>query len=195
PEDRFIVLISACSLQDERKGMRHLLKALELLKLPDLLLVTTGHVPESARPGLKEVHALGYINEPARMAQAYGAADVFVGPFLEDSFGQVFLEAAACGRPSIGYPAGGVPEAIAHGVSGWLATRTDPPDLADALELLHADPELCADLGRWGRLWVENEWSFASAYYRFHKVLKELGNADLVGSAPDLVFHPETAEV
>src|SRR3970282_1972362 len=95
-------------------------------------------------PGMR---AMGYIKDPRRLAMLYSSADVFVGPSLEEAFGQVFIEAAACGTPSIGYPVGGVPEAILDGVSGRIAESVGPGSLAAAIEELYRDARLRRDMG------------------------------------------------
>jgi glycosyltransferase involved in cell wall biosynthesis len=51
----------------------------------------------------------------------------------EEDFGLVPLEAAAAGRPTIAYAAGGALETIVDGETGTFFARTDPRDLAAAL--------------------------------------------------------------
>ncbi len=184
PPDKFIVLFSATCLSDERKGLAHLLEALRRARLSDLLAVCVGHVDIGEIGDDVAVKSLGYVGDPLTLAMAYSAADVFVGPSLIETFGQVFIEAAAAGTPSIGYPAGGVREAVAHGVSGLLADAVDPGALATALVRLHQNPTLRRDLGRWGRQWVENEWSLRSSGQRFAAQLEAVGLAEELGVPP-----------
>ena len=72
------------------------------------------------------MRSLGYLRDPEDLAAAYGAADVFVAPSLEESFGQVFVEAAACGTPAVGYPVMGVKNALRDGITGRLAAAVTP---------------------------------------------------------------------
>jgi phosphatidylinositol alpha-1,6-mannosyltransferase len=86
----------------------------------------------------------------------YNAADVFVMPSREDppdveGFGLVFLEANACGTPVIGANAGGVPDAIVDGTTGYLVPPADPAALADALASVLTHPEQARAMGRAGR--------------------------------------------
>ena len=72
---------------------------------------------------------------------------LFVGPSQIETFGQVFIEAAACGTPSVGYAgAGGVAEAVADGLSGTLAEKMEPADLANAIRRLYEQPSLRQDM-------------------------------------------------
>jgi len=173
PRDRFIVLFSATNLNDKRKGLGHLLDAIDLLQIDNLLAVCIGYLdPEIGRKMDSSFRAVGYVNDPQTLAMLYSAADVFVGPSLIETFGQVFVESAACGTPSIGYPAGGITEAIADGSSGLLAIGNQAHSLADAINELHQTPNLRQKMGQWGRLWVENEWSLSSCAQRFISQLR-----------------------
>ena len=58
-----------------------------------------------------------------------------------EGLGVVALEAAAAGRPVVGYAHGGLPEAVLDGVTGRLVPEGDVAALARALTDLRADPE------------------------------------------------------
>jgi len=175
PPDRFLIMTSASSLVDKRKGLADLITALGMLEIPDVMVIAAGHGRQPSREGGIEIHRLGYIGDRTRLAKAYAAADIFVGPSLEEAFGQVFVEAAACGTPSVGYPVGGVPEAIAHGTSGLLAPEVTPEALAHTIDTLWRDEELRRNLGLWGRRWAEASFSMAASAHRFHGALRSVG--------------------
>lgn len=175
PVDRFIVLSSASSLDDERKGLSHLAEAMRTLDLPDAIVVCIGHLPPDQPPPIPGMRAMGYMEDPQRIAMLYSACDVFVGPSLEEAFGQVFVEAAACGTPAIGYPIDGVPEAITHGVTGLVAERKDPAALAAAIATLYHDRELRHRLSTLAPIHVRNEWSMTAASHRLVELLRETG--------------------
>ena len=54
------------------------------------------------------------------LAEVYRAADVVGVPSYNESFGLVALEAQACGTPVVAAAVGGLPTAVADGVSGLL---------------------------------------------------------------------------
>ncbi len=62
----------------------------------------------------------------ARLADWYRAADLAVVPSYSESFGLVAVEAQACGTPVIAARVGGLPTAVADGVSGRLVDGHDP---------------------------------------------------------------------
>lgn len=82
------------------------------------------------RRGLEDrVHFLGPVQENELVA-AYAASDVHVFPVRDvrgdvEGFGMVAIEAAAHGLPTVATAVGGVPDAVAEGVSGYLVPSED----------------------------------------------------------------------
>lgn len=181
PQDDFIIMASACSLDDDRKGIAHLAAALEMLELPDAMVVGVGYMPPNAKPPIENMRAMGYMRDARQLAMLYSACDIFVAPSTDEAFGQVFIEAAACGTPSVGFPVGGVPEAITHGVTGLVARELTAESLADAIDTLYRDAGYRRDLGRWARIHAENEWSLWTSYQRLHAALAQSGAGKRIG--------------
>lgn len=78
-----------------------------------------------------------------------------------EGFGIAFLEAAACGKPSIGAVAGGIGDAIAHERSGFLVR-----DTADAIartETLIRDRVLRRRMGEYARRRAESLFTWADS--------------------------------
>ena len=73
-----------------------------------------------------KVHFLGKQDE---IAHVISMADVPL-PSEKESFGLVALEAMACGVPTVGSTAGGIPELITHGETGYLAPIGDTYSMA-----------------------------------------------------------------
>jgi len=84
----------------------------------------------------------------SRLADWYRAADVCVVPSYSESFGLVAVEAQACGTPVVAARVGGLPTAVADGVSGLLVDGHDPCVWSDALTGVITDRDR---LGRWSR--------------------------------------------
>jgi len=78
----------------------------------------------------------------AGLRQRYVAADVVVVPSHSESFGLVAVEAQACGTPVLGANVGGLPVAVADGVSGVLVDGHEPQVWASALRRILADDAL-----------------------------------------------------
>lgn len=75
----------------------------------------------------KRVHFLGKRND---IPQVVSMADILLLPSEKESFGLVALEGMACGTPTIGSRAGGIPELIKHGETGYLVEIGDTNAMA-----------------------------------------------------------------
>ncbi len=104
-------------------------------------LVVIGCSPFKEAPP-EGVRCLGLLSkgkpEELRLWQdSFLDAHVFVMPTRAECFGVVYAEAAAHGLPCLATRVGGVPDAVAEEVSGWLFDLdTDASDYCDRLEKL-----------------------------------------------------------
>lgn len=155
-----IALFVARSLQDHRKGLADLCKA--LLGLPDVQLVTVGEgtLPDAYQGRLRH-HAFAPVTDTVALAQFYAAADVFCIPSHEESLGYTALEAQASGRPVVGYRTGGIPEVVRDGETGLLAPTGDVNALRLALGSLLNDSVRRRQMGVAGRRVVLERYSSA----------------------------------
>jgi teichuronic acid biosynthesis glycosyltransferase TuaC len=78
-------------------------------------------------------------------------SDIFCLPSWAEPFGNVFAEAAVCGRPAIGCRGFGAELTIKDGETGVLVPPRDVEGLKDALAILLADPERTKQMGRKAR--------------------------------------------
>ncbi|MCU1273292.1 MAG: hypothetical protein JWO48_723 [Bryobacterales bacterium] len=74
-------------------------------------------------------------------------ADIFVMPSLWEGLPMALLEAMIAGKAIVASAASGIPEAIANGREGLLVPSADVGALADALQILLADPAHRVALG------------------------------------------------
>jgi len=108
----------------------------------------------------------------------YAASDVFAMPCRTrragldvEGLGMVFLEAAACGRPVVAGTSGGAPEAVREGVTGHVVDPRSPVAVADTLAGLLDDPGRARRMGRAGRAWAEERWSWTTIAATFEDLL------------------------
>ena len=80
-----------------------------------------------AEYGLTE--EVAFAGEEQDLVPWLSAADLFLLPSAQESFGLAALEAMACEVPVVASNVGGLPEIIEDGVTGFLC----PPDAADAM--------------------------------------------------------------
>lgn len=105
-------------------------------------LLLVGEGPELSRiqcqireMGLED--RVNFLGKQEDVAQVISLADLLLLPSEKESFGLVALEAMGCGVPTIGSTAGGIPELVAHGETGFLSEVGDTADMArNAVRLL-----------------------------------------------------------
>jgi len=78
----------------------------------------------------------------ADLAHALASADVFFNPSLTEAFGNVTLEAMACGLPVLAAEATGSTNLVRSGITGTLVDGTDPDEFAEGLAAYARDPDL-----------------------------------------------------
>jgi glycosyltransferase involved in cell wall biosynthesis len=84
------------------------------------------------------------------LGRAVAAMDVLFNPSDTETFGNVTLEAMACGVPVVAARATGSTSLVAEGENGLLAAPGDIAGFADALARYVAEPRLRAEHGRAG---------------------------------------------
>ncbi|MFC5300302.1 glycosyltransferase [Azospira restricta] len=153
PQDGRLILFGALGGgQDPRKGYDLLLGALARLRLQTMqekvTCVAFGASQPSPPPELPlPVRWLGRIQDDFSLALLYNAADVTVVPSRQENLPQVATEAQACGCPVLAFDCTGLPDAVLHRHTGYLARPYDPDDLAEGLRWLLDDEDRRRSLG------------------------------------------------
>ncbi|MFN3750059.1 MAG: glycosyltransferase family 4 protein [Thiobacillus sp.] len=109
------------------------------------------------------VHRIGAVSD-ADLPRWMNACDVFAMPNREidgdnEGFGMVFIEAAACGKPSIAGRAGGTGSAVIDGETGLRVDGAAVDAVARALGKLLGDAEAAMAMGQRG--WARTQRDFA----------------------------------
>jgi glycosyltransferase involved in cell wall biosynthesis len=76
------------------------------------------------------------------LSRALASADVLLNPSITEAFGNVTLEAMACGLPVVAAEATGATTLVKNGQTGVLVEATDIDAYAEALAAYARDPEL-----------------------------------------------------
>ena len=84
------------------------------------------------RLGLSGVHLAGW-HDQSELPELLAACDLLVLPSARESFGQVIVEAMACGVPAVAAASLGPAHIIEHGETGWLFAVDDRAALTGAL--------------------------------------------------------------
>jgi phosphatidyl-myo-inositol dimannoside synthase len=108
----------------------------------------------------------------ADLPALYNCAEIYLGlsrpaELLIEGFGISFSEAAACGIPSIGGHAGGIPDAVKDGETGILVDSTDSTSVREMVRCLLEDHALARRMGHAGRRAVER-------YFNWDRVIADV---------------------
>ncbi len=171
-----------------RKGQDVLIRGMQRIRrnVPEATLLIVGDGPDRARlEGLAAAAPPGSVVFTGQVSEAdlpryYAAGDVFAMPCrnrlagLElEGWGNVFIEAAACGRPVVVGDSGGARESLVDGETGILVEGTDVAGVADAVAGLLEDPGRAAAMGAAGRARVERDHAWPRIAERLAGWLRE----------------------
>lgn len=131
----------------------------------------------SAEP---EIRWLGRIDEEARLAMLYSAADVMVVPSRLENLPQTATEAQACGCPVVAFATGGLPDAVDDRVTGYLARPFDVKDLAEGVRWVLSDRPRYELLRRQARERAQTLWSAEAVVPRYLEVFAAAAAAQKV---------------
>ena len=98
--NRYMIL-GVASTWTAHKGLQDFIRLSSELSQSEYAIVLIGLTPEQIKQIPVDIIALPRTNTPQELAEAYTAADVFVHPGVEETFGLVVAEAGACGTPVI----------------------------------------------------------------------------------------------
>lgn len=134
----------AVSAFTPEKGVGDLIAALPLLGSLDPVLILAGDGPlegdlraQAQKLGVAE--RVVWTGPGGCVPEAVAAGDLFVLPSREEGLGSSLLLAMALGRAIVATRAGGIPELIAGGQNGLLASAADPGALAAAIRQASED--------------------------------------------------------
>lgn len=149
PLDKSLILFGAMDLTNERKGIKYLISALEIISKYQseylentniVILGSSGEVDLSKIP--YGVHLLGKITNENKLVNCYNAADIYVAPSLQDNLPNTVIESLSCGTPVVAFNTAGMPDMIEHLKNGYLAELKSSEDLAAGIVALLSDPGL-----------------------------------------------------
>jgi len=187
PEDGRWVFVQACRLI-AKKGLRTALEAFAQFRgfNPNARFIIAGDGPlrdelrESAmKLGVSDAVELRGFLDQAALAKLYAEAHVFVHPSEmtsdqnQEGVPNSMLEAMATGLPVLATYHGGIPEAVADGVSGLLCSERDPSGLMQAMFRFTEHPEHLEEMGRQAARSVREDFSQEKAIQKLEEIYDE----------------------
>ncbi|MEO8034529.1 MAG: glycosyltransferase [Acidobacteriota bacterium] len=164
-----------------------------------LIVLAVGEAGPSERVGSVELQFLPFQADSLQLACYYSAADVYLHAARVESFGNVLIEARACGTPIVSTAVGGIveqvralagdwiPESLTpHGINdatGLLVRPADPGAFASAVTALLTDEGARAALAANGLRHVESEYTLQKQAGRFVDWYREILALERLGGS------------
>ncbi len=170
-------LLLAVGRLEANKGFHVFIEALSRLSVephaPRWQLVLVGDGPrrtalkrQARAAGLGDrVHFAGRLADDA-VHRWYADATLFVHPTLYEGSSLVTLEAMAHRCAVVASAAGGIPDKVQQGVTGWLVPPGDAGALARAIAAALSNPARLPAMGEAGRAFVERKFSWPAVMDR-----------------------------
>lgn len=142
PTHKTILAFGAARIDDPCKGFDYLKKAIDILiaqgifKPEQLHLALFGKIkhPEALNDLPISYTYLGYLKDKQQLSRLYSAADAAVIPSRYETFGQIVMEAQACGCLPVTFTGSGQMDIINHMQTGYLARYLDAEDFAAGIK-------------------------------------------------------------
>ena len=117
---------------------------------------------------------VAFLGKQDRFEELLAAADVFLLPSEQESFGLAALEALSCGVPVVASDLGGIPELVTHGETGFLAPLGDVQAMAQHVLTLVEDAERWMGFSRRARARVLEHFQKEPAIDRYEALYRQL---------------------
>jgi glycosyltransferase involved in cell wall biosynthesis len=140
------------------KGQKHLVEAAALVMrdVPDarFIIAGEGELRESLERQIREHHLEKHVflaGFRPDVLSLHKAFDIFVMSSVTEGLGTSLLDAMAAGKPIVATRAGGIPEVVVDGETGYLVPPRDHDAMAGAIARLLKDEALRRRMGEAGQ--------------------------------------------
>lgn len=133
------MILGVASSWDARKGLREFLLLAQTLR-EDECIVLVGLTQQQIETLPSNVIGITRTENQQELAQLYAAADVFINPSKEETFGLVTAEAMACGTPVIVYDSTACAEIVSE-EDGLILQPDGGQCIADAVREMRQLPK------------------------------------------------------
>jgi glycosyltransferase involved in cell wall biosynthesis len=161
---------------EEHKSIHELINISKEINFP-LHIIGSGPLENKLKNYAKKINAnkvkfLGKISRKELIKQ-YQKCSFFVSASKWEGFGLIFLEAAACAKPSIGYAKGSISEVIQNNKTGFVINSYQ--ELKQKTEILVKDKKLRKKMGL-ASLKFSKKFSWNKTVKEYEEVFKALSS-------------------
>jgi glycosyltransferase involved in cell wall biosynthesis len=178
PRHERVLLVAANGLRTNVwKDYRTLRGALEILGARawpwPVVVLAVGEDAPREQLGSIDLRFVPFVSDSDKLAGYYRDADIYLHAAKVESFGNVLLEARACGTAIVATAVGGIPEQVADG-TGVLVEPGNPIAFARAVEQLLEDDALRTSIAQNGLRHVQQRFTLDLQAERFLDWYREI---------------------
>lgn len=136
-------------------------------------------IPKKIRPDLKVLSISKNKKErltDSEIIKLYNESKITLSLSNLDTFGLVALESLACEVPVIAFNVAGYRETMRNGKTGFLVDFS-PEEIAKKIMYLLDKPEKIEQMGKYGRTWVEEAWTWEKQIKRLEEFLTKCASS------------------
>jgi alpha-1,6-mannosyltransferase len=176
PDQHLLLYVGRLAKEKNTATLFRAVKTLQERRPNEYHLLVIGDGPErtqlrrlQSRTG--NVSWIRYCADPRELAGFYRAADLFVHPGVQETFGLAALESQACGTPVVGIRGSYMDNVICHDQESW-ALENSADALADAIE--ESSHRKLSVMGRNAARVVRNVYSWPRVFDELFCIYREL---------------------
>lgn len=174
----------------EKKGVQYLIRAMSILRetMPDLQLTIVGDGPDRQKLThltrelrlSDNIEFLGSIPN-AGLPDHLRSAKIAVMPSViarsgdQEGLGLVAVEAMGCGCAVVASDLPAVRDTVQHAETGLIAAPGDAKDLADKIDALLGDDQMCQALAKRGRRYALEKFDWKVVGRAYSDLVSEMG--------------------
>lgn len=179
PKDAKVLMFSADSLDDPRKGGDYLIEVLRIInkKISNkihIIIVGSGNTMELKKLDNLIVHSIGQFLSEIFMPICFSASDLFLFLSRADNLPNVLIESISCGTPCITFEVGGCGEIVKDNLSGCLIKPFDVEDFAEKTIKILNDHRKLEKLSKSAKNFAEKNFSLKMMSKNYFELFKRL---------------------
>ena len=164
---------------EEHKRIHELIKLSKELNFP-LYMIGSGSLEKQLKRYTESIGSkVTFTGRVSRsyLINLYQECSFFASASHWEGFGLIFLEAAACSKPSIGYARGSIPEVIINEKTGFLVNNFS--ELKNKANILIKDKKLRENMGK-KALVFSKKFSWEKCAKEYEKIFKAVDTNTLM---------------
>ena len=137
--EKKILLFGSATSTNERKGFNFLIKLFKEKKINNCKLLIFGEKPKNLDQLNIDYTYVGRIKDIYSLNMLYSLSDLLLMPSKIEVFGQIGMEANACGTPCVIFENTGATDYVKHLETGYISKHLDVDDFAKGIDFLIND--------------------------------------------------------